>query len=170
METEAVSAFVYQLSTMAYFFIVMFCFVFLLLLLYIPFFLYSHHPLQKKKKKPWPHWWISATCVSSFTWVSSLYVLVSASRHLHVHIIYTSVKRCLYVPSLVLRRDGARFGREAHVVRVVWMFLTGAVLTEAGWLTLCCDEGSEHMWNTYWRSSESKSLIQVVIAFEFLTS
>lgn len=45
MKTEAVSAFVYQLSTMAYFLIVMF-FFFTSSTLHT-FFLYSHHPLQK---------------------------------------------------------------------------------------------------------------------------
>lgn len=41
--------------------------------------------------------------------MNSLYELISASRHLHVHIIYKSIKHCLYVAELVLRRDEARF-------------------------------------------------------------
>lgn len=47
MKTEAVSAFVYQLSTMAYFFIFIYLFFFTSSTLHtVFFFLYSHHPLQ----------------------------------------------------------------------------------------------------------------------------
>lgn len=46
MKTEAVSAFVYQLSTMAYFFIFIIYLFFLTSSTLHTVFLYSHHPLQ----------------------------------------------------------------------------------------------------------------------------